>query len=601
MPPHSARLAALRTELARIGLDGFVIPLTDEHMSEYVGAYAQRLGWLTGFGGSAGSAAVLADAAAIFTDGRYTLQVREQVSADDWSYVPVPQESIAGWLATHVHDGGRIGYDPWLHTSAWVRDTAAALGDRGATLVPVEANPVDAIWTDRPAPSPAKLTVHDDTHAGEGSAAKRAGIADWLGQQRADAVVLTALDSIAWALNIRGGDVDHTPVALSYAIVGSDGTTDLFVAPDKVDDAVRQHLGNAVRLHDRTAFAAALKGYAGRRVAADPERAVAAIFDALAAGGARVLPLRDPVVLAKALKNPAEVAGHRAASIRDGAALTRFLHWVERECPKGDQTELSAAARLLAFRQATGCLLDTAFDTISATGAHGASPHYHVTEESNAPILPGELFLIDSGGQYADGTTDVTRVMPIGAPTPEMRDRFTRVLKGHIAIATAIFPDGTMGGQIDAFARRPLWEAGLDFAHGTGHGIGSYLAVHEGPQRIAAPNYPGGAALEPLRAGMMLSNEPGYYKAGEYGIRIENLLLTVPVTIPGGDPDRAMLSFETLTLAPIERDLIEPALLTAEERAWVDAYHAEVVTRIGPVLDGEDRTWLARKCAPLAT
>jgi Xaa-Pro aminopeptidase len=389
-------------------------------------------------------------------------------------------------------------------------------------------------------------------------------------------------------------------VALSYAIVGSDGTTDLFVAPDKVDDVVRQHLGNAVRLHDRTAFAAALKGYAGRRVAADPERAVAAIFDALAAGGARVLPLRDPVVLAKALKNPAEVAGHRAASIRDGAALTRFLHWVERECPKGGQTELSAAARLLAFRQATGCLLDTSFDTISATGAHGASPHYHVTEESNAPILPGQLFLIDSGGQYADGTTDVTRVMPIGAPTPEMRDRFTRVLKGHIAIATAIFPDGTMGGQIDAFARRPLWEAGLDFAHGTGHGIGSYLAVHEGPQRIAAPNYPGGAALEPLRAGMMLSNEPGYYKAGEYGIRIENLLLTVPVTIPGGDPDRTMLGFETLTFAPIERDLIEPALLTTGERAWVDAYHADVVTRIGPALEGEDRAWLDQKCAALA-
>ena len=599
MTDHSARLAALRAELARMQLDGFVVPLTDEHMSEYVGAYAQRLGWLTGFGGSAGTAAVLGAKAAIFTDGRYTLQVREQVSADDWAYVPVPQESVTGWLAAHAAAGQRIGYDPWLHTSGWVRDTAAALADRGATLVPVAANPVDAIWTDRPAPSDAMLTVHDDAHAGRSSAAKRAEIADWLAAQEADAVVLTALDSIAWALNVRGGDVAHTPVALSYAIVGSDGTTDLFVAPEKIDDAVRQHLGNAVRLHDRAAFAGALAGYAGKRIAADPERAVAAIFDALATGGARVLAVRDPVVLAKALKNPAEVDGHRAASIRDGAALSRFLRWVETQGPQGGETELSAAARLLAFREDTGCLLDTSFDTISATGAHGASPHYHVTEESNAPILPGQLFLIDSGGQYADGTTDVTRVMPIGAPSDEMRDRFTRVLQGHIAIATAIFPDGTCGAQIDGFARRPLWAAGLDFAHGTGHGIGSYLSVREGPQRIAAPNYPGGAALEPLRAGMMLSNEPGYYKAGDYGIRIENLLLTVPVEVPGGDPDRAMLGFETLTLAPIERDLIDTALLTDTELAWLNAYHARVAATIGPVLEGDDRAWLESKCSAM--
>ncbi|MEH3157624.1 MAG: aminopeptidase P family protein [Sphingomonas taxi] len=599
MTDHASRLAALRSHLSAAGLDGFVVPLTDEHMSEYVGDYAQRLAWLTGFGGSAGTAVVLADAAAIFTDGRYTLQVREQVSAADWSYVPVPQESVAGWLAAHVREGQRIGYDPWLHTDPWVRDTAAALADRGATLVPVAANPIDAIWSDRPAPSPARLTVHDDGRAGRSSAAKRADIADWLADQRADAVVLTALDSIAWALNVRGGDVAHTPVALAYAIVASDGTTDLFVAPEKLDDTVRQHLGNAVRLHDRSAFAAALQGYAGRRVAADPERAVAAIFDALAAGGAKVLPLRDPVVLAKALKNPAEVAGHRAASVRDGAALSRFLRWIEAAAPEGHETELSAAAKLLAFRQETGCLLDTSFDTISATGAHGASPHYHVTAESDAPLRMGELFLIDSGGQYPDGTTDVTRVIPVGAPTPEMRDRFTRVLKGHIAIATAIFPDGTSGAQIDGFARRPLWEAGLDFGHGTGHGIGSYLSVHEGPQRIAQPHYPGGASLEPLRAGMMLSNEPGYYKAGEYGIRIENLLLTVPVTIPGGDPDRAMLGFETLTFAPIERALIDPALLTPAETAWLDAYHAQVLATIGPVLDGEDRAWLAAKCAPI--
>jgi Xaa-Pro aminopeptidase len=600
MSTHHDRLQALRDQLARDHLDGFIVPLTDEHMSEYVGAYAQRLGWLTGFGGSAGTAVVLADKAAIFTDGRYTLQVREQVSGEDWDYVLVPEGSVAGWLARHAPAGARIGYDPWLHTRASLVDPAAALADRGGTLVAVERNPVDAIWTDRPAPSPAKMIVHPDRFAGRSSADKRAAIADWLGEHDADAAVLSALDSIAWTLNIRGGDVDRTPVALCYAIAHRDGTLDLFVHPDKLDDAVRQHLGNAVRVHDREAFAVALRNFAGKRVVADPERAVAAIGDALEAGDAKLVALRDPAVLAKAIKNDAEIAGHRAASVRDGAALSRFLRWVEATAPAGRVTELSAAARLQAFREDTGELRDLSFDAISATGPHGAIPHYHVTAESDLPLEVGQLYLIDSGGQYSDGTTDVTRVVPIGPPTAEMRDRFTRVLQGHIALDTAVFPDGTLGGHLDALARRPLWEAGLDYPHGTGHGIGSFLAVHEGPQRIAAPNYPGGAAMEPLRAGMMLSNEPGYYKAGEYGIRIENLLLVVDRPIPGGDPGRRMLGFETLTLAPIERDLIEPALLTSAERAWIDAYHAVVLERLSPELDADDRAWLALKCAPLA-
>jgi Xaa-Pro aminopeptidase len=597
MTPHSDRLAALRVQLAAQRLDGFVVPLTDEHLSEYVGGYAQRLGWLTGFGGSAGTAVVLAEEAAIFTDGRYTIQVREQVSPDDWTYVAVLETSVAIWMAEHASSGNRIGYDPWLHTRAWIAEVSAALAGAGAELVAVDANPVDAVWTDRPAPSPARLTVQPDAVAGASSAAKRAQVADWLVARNADAVVLSALDSIAWTFNIRGNDVDHTPVALAYAFVHADGSADLFVASDKLDDAVRRHLGNAVRVHERDDFVSRSSLLAGKRVVADPERAVAAIFDRLEAVGATPMPLRDPVVLAKALKNDREIAGHRAASVRDGAALTRFLRWVEIECPLGDQTELSAAAKLLEFREATGALLDTSFATISATGPHGAIPHYHVTPESNAPIEPGQLFLIDSGGQYRDGTTDVTRVMPIGAPTPEMRDRFTRVLKGHIAIATAVFPDGTLGGQIDAFARRPLWEAGLDYAHGTGHGIGAYLSVHEGPQRIAAPNYPGGAALEPLRARMLLSNEPGYYKAGEYGIRIENLVLIVERDIPGAD--RAMLGFETLTLAPIERTLIDPALLTPAELWWLNAYHARVTEILGPELVGEDQAWLLEKCLPL--
>ena len=601
MAPYTDRLAALRSELTARGLDGFVVPLTDEHLSEYVGAYAQRLAWLTGFGGSAGTAVVLADRAAIFTDGRYTLQVREQVDGADWDYVDVPATSVADWLAAHVGAGDVIGYDPWLHPRGWVEATHGRLqGEQAATLAAVSDNPVDAIWTDRPAPSPAAMTVYDDPAAGRSSAEKRADLADWLAENRADAVVLTALDSIAWALNVRGDDVAHTPVSLSYAIVNADGTLDLFVASEKVSEPLRQHLGNAVRLHDRTAFAPPFfKSLAGKRVAVDPERAVSAVDGMLADAGATIVPLRDPVVLAKAIKHPAEVAGHRAASVRDGAALTRFLRWVEAEAPKGGQTELSAAAKLQQFREATGKLRDTSFSTISATGAHGASPHYHVTKESNAAIEPGQLFLIDSGGQYADGTTDVTRVVPVGDPTPEMRDRFTRVLRGHIAIATAVFPDGTSGAQIDAFARRPLWEAGLDFAHGVGHGIGSYLAVHEGPQRIAQPNYPGGASLEPLRAGMMLSNEPGYYKAGEYGIRIENLVLIEPRAVAGADPERVMLGFETLTWAPIERTLIDPGLLTADEQAWLDDYHAQVLAKLGPELDTDTRDWLEGKCAPL--
>ncbi|URW75831.1 aminopeptidase P family protein [Sphingomonas donggukensis] len=596
MSSHADRLAALREQLKRTSLDGFVVPLTDEHMSEYVGSYARRLEWLTGFQGSAGTAAVLPEAAAIFTDGRYTLQVRQQVSGDDWSYVDVPGTSVAEWLRANAPQRARIGYDPWLHTRAWVDEARKALAGQGAELVAVDTNPVDAVWPDRPAPSPAKLVVQPDAVAGKSSAAKRADVADWLGEQNADAAVLSALDSIAWTLNIRGGDVAHTPVALSYVIVNADGTADLFVAPEKMTDAVAQHLGNAVRVHDRRDFAPALGRFDGKRVAVDPERSVAAVFDALDGGGATVLALRDPTVLPRAQKNLAEIAGHSAAQARDGVVMTKFLRWIEAEAPKGELTEIAASDHLQHLRAAAGAV-DLSFDTISATGAHGASPHYKAHAESNARIEPGQLYLIDSGGQWQDGTTDITRVVPVGAPTAEMRDRFTRVLKGHIAIATAVFPEGTVGGQLDSFARRPLWEAGLDFAHGTGHGVGAYLSVHEGPQRIAKPNYPGGGPSEPLRAGMLLSNEPGYYKAGEYGIRIENLILVVERTIPGGT--EAMLGFETLTFAPIERDLIEPSLLTPHELEWLNAYHAEVVAKIGPACDGEDRAWLTRKCAPI--
>jgi Xaa-Pro aminopeptidase len=593
MSTYEARLAALRDQLKRDRLDGFVVPLTDEHMSEYVGAYAQRLAWLTGFQGSAGTAVVLPQEAAIFVDGRYTLQVREQVDPAHWAYVSVPEASVADWLGAHAAGGARIGYDPWLHTRAWVDAAAAALAETGAELVAVDTNPVDAVWPDRPEPSRARLVVHGDDYAGRNSAEKRAEIADWLAAKQADAVVLSALDSIAWAFNIRGKDVDRTPVALAYALVHRDGTADLFVAPEKVGDDVAQHLGNAVRLHDRAAFAPALASFAGKRVAVDPERAVAAIFATLEAGGAKTLQLRDPVVLPKATKNAVEVAGHKAAQARDGAAIVRFLHWLSVEGPKGELTELDAAAKLLALREETGLLQDLSFDTISAAGPNAAIPHYRVTEESNRPLEIDRIFLIDSGGQYRDGTTDITRTVIVGTPTDEMRDRFTRVLKGHIAIATARFPRGTRGQQIDAFARRPLWEAGLDYAHGTGHGVGSYLAVHEGPARIATF----GGGDEPLAPGMILSNEPGYYKAGDYGIRIENLVLVTPLDLPGAE--REMLGFETLTFAPIDRHLIAPEMLSAAERAWLDAYHGEVLARIGPRVDGEAKAWLEAACAPL--
>jgi Xaa-Pro aminopeptidase len=597
MSTHADRLAALRVQLKAEGLDGFVVPLTDEHMSEYVGSYAQRLAWLTGFEGSAGSAVVLPEEAAIFTDGRYTLQVRAQVDGDQWSFQSVPETSIAGWLKEHAPDGARIGYDPWLHRRDWVKQATEALAARGAELVPVRDNPIDQVWRDRPEASKAALVVHPERLAGRSSADKRQVVADWLGEQGADAAVLAALDSVAWTFNVRGTDVSHTPVALAYALVHADGTADLFVAGEKVTPELRQHLGNGVRLHERAEFERALGELGGKTVGVDPERSVAAIFEALDGAGAKVVAVRDPTVLPRALKNEAELAGHRAAQVRDGTVMTRFLKWVEEEAPSGKLDELTASDRLEALRRKNPELRDLSFDSISGAGSNGAIVHYHSSQKTNRRLEPGSLYLIDSGGQYEDGTTDITRTVPVGEPTAEMRDRFTRVLKGHIALATAIFPKGTRGSQLDSFARRPLWEAGLDYAHGTGHGVGSFLSVHEGPQRIAPVGgaYAGGD--EPLQPGMILSNEPGYYKAGEYGIRIENLVLVVLREIDGAEKE--MLGFETLTFAPIDRRLIVRKMLSAAELAWLNAYHAQVVEKIGPTLAGEELAWLEKACAPL--
>lgn len=599
MNTHEARLDALRKQLARDGLDGFVIPISDEFMSEYVGAYAQRLGWLTGFGGSAGTAVVLADKAAIFVDGRYTLQVREQVDARLYDYVSVPQHSVAGWLGEHAGEGARIGYDAWLHGRGWAQGVAQALSARGATLVPVSANPVDAVWADRPAPSAAVAVPHAQDHAGQSAAEKRAAVGEWLAARGLDAAVVSALDSVAWLLNIRGSDVESTPVALSYVIAHADGTADLFIAPEKVTPDLVAHLGNAVRIAPREAFVPALQALAGKQVAVDPDRAVAAIFAALEQAGANVQALTDPTVLPKARKNPVEQVGHRAAQARDGAAVSRFLRWLEQAAPLGGETELSAAAALRAEREKTGLLRDLSFDTISAAGPNGASPHYKVDERSNRAIAPGSVYLVDSGGQYLDGTTDITRTVWIGpgAPPAEVRDRFTRVLKGHIALALAVFPQGTSGAQLDSFARQFLWAAGLDYAHGTGHGVGSFLSVHEGPQRIAKPRGGQAGTDQELLAGMILSNEPGYYKAGEYGIRIENLVLVEERAIAGAEGP--FLGFETLTHVPIDRTLVDLALLTPAERDWWNAYHARTLAIVGPQLEGADLAWLEAACAPL--
>ncbi len=597
MSSYADRLAALRDQLKRDRLDGFVVPLTDEHMSEYVGSYAQRLEWLTGFKGSAGSAVVLPQEAAIFTDGRYTLQVRSQVSGSEWSYQSVPETSVAEWLRDHAPKGARIGYDPWLHTSDWVKQATEQLATKGAELVAVGVNPIDRVWADRPEPSKARLVVQRNELAGRSSADKRQEMADWLAENGADAAVLAALDSIAWTFNLRGADVSHTPVALAYAIVNRDGTAELFVDPDKVGDEVKAHLGNGVRLHDRSAFEGYLKGMSGKRVAVDPERSVAAIGQALDEADATMWRVRDPAVLPKAIKNAQEIAGHQAAQARDGAAIVRFLKWVEAEAPSGKLDELIASDRLQAIRAEGGMLRDLSFDTISGSGPNGAIVHYKASPETNRAIEMNSLYLVDSGGQYEDGTTDITRTLTIGEPTAEMRDRFTRVLQGHIGIATALFPKGTRGSQLDSFARRALWDAGLDYAHGTGHGVGAFLSVHEGPQRISPVGSAQAGGDEPLQAGMILSNEPGYYKTGEYGIRIENLVLVVEKAVAGAE--KPMLGFETLTFAPIERRLIAKEMLSAKEVAWVDGYHAEVLAKIGPQLDGDERSWLEAACASL--
>ena len=588
----AVRVAALRRLLAQDGLQGFAIPRADEHQGEYVPPHAERLAWLTGFTGSAGMAIVLAQKAAIFVDGRYTLQVGSQIDQAVFEVRHIAEQPASAWLRESLSGGGQLGYDPWLHTAQGAARLRTACTAVGAELVPVPKNPIDRLWQDRPGRPDAPFEIHPPELAGETSADKRSALAEELVARGVEAAVLTLPDSIAWLLNIRGRDVPRTPFPLSFAILRNDGGVSLFAAAGKVDGALAQHLGDSVTVEPPDAFEAALAGFAGRKVLVDPATAADRIFQVLAAAGALVEREADPCQLPKACKNAVELEGARNAHRRDGAALTRFLAWLAREAPGGGVDELAAADRLERYRRDSNLLRDLSFDTISGAGPNGAIVHYRVTPETNRKLEPGTLYLVDSGGQYPDGTTDVTRTVAIGAPTDEMRRRFTLVLKGHIALARARFPAGTTGSQLDTLARMALWADGLDYDHGTGHGVGSYLSVHEGPQRISkAPN---SIALQP---GMIVSNEPGYYRTGHYGIRIENLVAVRELDLDGAE--RTMLGFETLTLAPIDRSLIDRGLLTAEEAAWVDGYHARVRERIGPLVDPETAAWLEEATRPL--
>ena len=583
-PTH---LTDLRTELARRGLHGFIVPRADEHLGEYVPANAERLAWLSGFTGSAGIAAVLAERAALFVDGRYVLQAAAETDAAQWERRHITETPPPAWLA-EAAPGARIGYDPWLIAE----DALQRFVDAGLTMEPVEPNPIDAVWRDRPGAPLHPAEPHPLEYAGRSAAQKCDEVAAALRAARQDAAIVTDPASLAWLLNIRGSDVPFTPFALGFALVSADASVQLFMNPRKLPDVVQGWLGNGVTIRPRAALPDALASLAGRRVRVDAANSPVWFAQRLRAAGAEVVAGMDPCLLPKACKNAIEQQGARAAHLRDAGALVRFLHWLASAA--GHASERSAAARLLALREALPGFRGESFPAISGAGEHGAIMHYRVTAETDRPIRADELYLIDSGGQFPDGTTDVTRTVWTGvaAPPPELRDRFTRVLKGHIAIATLLFPQGVCGAHIDAFARHSLWQAGLDFDHGTGHGVGSYLSVHEGPvglSRLARP--------VPLAPGMILSDEPGFYAPGRYGIRLENLLMVQPAHLP--DATRPFLRFETLTLAPFDRCLIEPALLSLDEIAWIDAYHARVLAEVGPAVGQPAGGWLRAACAAL--
>ncbi|WP_287884635.1 MULTISPECIES: aminopeptidase P family protein [Paracoccus] len=588
---HPPRLAALRRELAARELDGVLVPRADAHQGEYVAARDARLAWLTGFTGSAGFCIVTPDRAGVFIDGRYRVQVKAEVDPAHFTPVPWPETKPAEWLREALPEGGRIGYDPWLHTRREIREMEKGLAGAGIALIALESNPVDAIWTDQPDAPVGAVRLWPDETAGETAADKRTRIARALREAGQQAAVLTLPDSVSWLLNIRGADVPKNPVVQSFAIIEENGHVAIFTNPAKFGPKVRAALGNEVSVLPLDALTPALTNLAGP-VRVDPASAPDRVFSLIESMKTPIAEAPDPVILPKACKNAAEIAGMHAAHLQDGAAVTELLCWLDARAPHLDAeplTEIDVAQKLEALRVARG-ILDISFDTISATGPHAAIPHYHVDRASDLRILPGHVLLVDSGGQYANGTTDITRTLPMGPVDPAVRRPYTRVLQGMIAISQVQFPKGVAGCHIDALARAPLWSEGMDYDHGTGHGVGAGLSVHEGPVRISR------ISDIPLQPGMILSNEPGYYREGAFGIRIENLI----VVEEKGNPDgREMLGFGTLTLAPIDRRLIEPGLLAPAEVEWLDAYHARVWEEISPLVEGQVRDWLHRATRPL--
>jgi Xaa-Pro aminopeptidase len=587
------RVAALRAELKVRGLDGFIVPRADRFQNEYVPPSDERLAWLTGFTGSAGLAIVLADKAVLFVDGRYQVQVREEVESEIFSIEHLVDNPPSAWIKANLPAGAQLGYSPWLHTIDGAERLAKACGDAHASLVAVEDNPIDVIWTDRPEPPLGAVIAHELRYAGEEASSKLARIRAEMQGKAADTLMVSDPHAVSWLFNIRGSDVPHTPVVLAFATVPREGRPTLFVDLRKIGNEIRSRLEEIADVRPNAAFERDLAalGREHRAVWLDPATCPEAIARLVVDHGGAVVRGSDPIAPMKAVKNRIEIDGARAAQLRDGAAVTRFLAWFDRQAPRGELTEIAAVEALESFRRETGLLKDVSFPTISGAGPDGAIVHYRVTRKTNRRIAPNELFLLDSGGQYEDGTTDITRTVAVGVPTAEMRRNFTLVLKGHIAIARAVFPDGTTGAQLDSLARQYLWRAGLDFDHGTGHGVGSYLSVHEGPARISKL---GGAAL---KRGMILSNEPGYYRAGAYGIRIENLVLVTETAAVAG-AEKPLNAFETLTLAPIDTRLIEPAILTTDERAWFDAYQARVRETLAPILDTTTRAWLFAATIP---
>jgi len=583
-------LEALRRELKRRELDGFIVPHVDAFRGEYIPPNAERLAWLTGFSGSAGTAVVTMDDAAVFVDGRYTLQVATEVDTEQFQIRHLIDEPQTGWITGTLKAGGRIGYDAWLHSINDVKKLSEAAQAADGELVAVEGNPIDAVWTDQPAPPLAPIVAHAIEYTGLESTDKRRTLSEAMIVDEVNAVVLSASDSIAWLLNVRGSDVEFSPLPLAFAILHDDAKVDYFLHPDKVSSDLKSHMGEDVSIHDPDTFGTVLDNLAkaGKTVAVDAATAPVWISHRLRDGGIEPINRSDPCQLPKAIKNEVELKGMRTAHRRDGAALTTFLAWLSREAVGGDITEISAADHLEGLRARSDMFRGLSFPTISGAGANGAIVHYRVDDDSNRKLESGSLYLVDSGAQYPDGTTDVTRTVAIGTPTDEMRDRFTRVLKGHIAIARSRFGPDTPGSSLDRRARMALAEIGLDYDHGTGHGVGCYLNVHEGPQRISKQ-----ANQVALRPGMVISNEPGYYKSGAYGIRIENLVVVV------ADADDDMLGFETLTLAPIDRTLIDVSLLDREEIDWINAYHSRVRGTLTPLIDDQTADWLAKSTVPL--